>query len=394
MDVGTRLKGGRWHLDRLLATGGFSTVFSASHRNGSRAAIKILDTEFTEDADMRGRFLREGYAANSVGHPGVVSVLDDDVTEDGRAYLVMELLEGEALNRRRKRLGGKLPLAEVLHIADELLDVLAAAHAHGIIHRDIKPANIFLTTQGQIKILDFGFAKIKETALGESTAVGTLIGTPGFLPPECARGQSDEVDARTDIWSAGATIFRLVSGAHVHEAKNSVDLIAASGRRPPRSLASVAPELPPAFVEVIDRALAFAKDDRWPSASAMQKAIREVAVLADQTGIGPVGPFIDAEAARAVNPLATSGVASPSTAAEAEPLPRLYDDLEDGGTKGLTEVMMPAIRPAIAAAPAAVAVPNVIPVRPPPALWPFVVGAALALLGIALGVAAFFPAGR
>ena len=114
MHVGTRLKGGRWHLDKLLASGGFSMVFSATHRNGSRAAIKILNSEFTEDEDMRARFLREGYAANKVGHPGVVRVLDDEVTEEGRAYLVMELLEGEALDARRDRLGGKIPLAQGL----------------------------------------------------------------------------------------------------------------------------------------------------------------------------------------------------------------------------------------------------------------------------------------
>jgi serine/threonine-protein kinase len=262
MDVGGRLRGDRWHLDARLASGGFSTVFSATHRNGSRAAIKILDPEFTEDEDMRARFRREGYAANKVGHPGVVRVLDDDVTEEGRAYLIMELLDGEPLDKRRDRLGGKLPLAEVLHVADELLDVLAAAHDHGIIHRDIKPSNLFLTVTGQLKVLDFGFAKVKEAVQAEATAIGTLLGTPGFLSPERARGQGEEVDARTDIWSAGATIFTLVTGELVHEANNPIALLAATAQEPARSLGAVARGLPDPLVEAIDKALAFNKADR------------------------------------------------------------------------------------------------------------------------------------
>ena len=383
IDVGTRLKGGRWHLDARLASGGFSTVFAATHRNGSRAAIKILDTEFTDDPDMRARFLREGYAANKVGHPGVVRVLDDDVTEQGRAYLVMELLEGEALDRRRERLGGKLPLGEALQIADELLAVLAAAHDQGIIHRDIKPANLFFTTKGHLKVLDFGFAKIKEAARGESTAVGTLLGTPAFLAPERARGHSEEVDARTDLWSAGATIFALVSGKHVHEGDDPHTLLVASGQRPARSLASVAPGLPAQLVEVIDRALAFEKEGRWPSANAMREALRDATVLDDETKVG----------------LRASLVAA---AAEDPPLPRLYDESDEGSMKGFTQVMpaadplpLPVPRPVITRP------PQVLPQLPPPAihtsptpsrypLWPLVVGAAFALLGIALGLASLF----
>lgn len=432
MEVGDRIKGGRWLLDAKIATGGFSVVFSAIHRNGSRAAIKVLDSEFTEDEDMRRRFLREGYAANKVGHEGVVRILDDDTTEDGRPYLVMELLEGEALDRRRERLGGKLALAEVLTIADELLDVLASAHSHGIIHRDIKPANVFLTTKGHIKVLDFGFAKVKEAAQAESTAVGTLLGTPGFLPPERARGQQDDVDARSDIWSVGATIFTLVSGEHVHPESNPVMLLAATAQRPVRSLATVAPGVPRALVDVVDRALSFEKADRWASASEMRSALREVMVLEDQTKVGPMN------AARTgvrsgKSPLATtttteqeSDASSPQSDA---PIPRLYDDSEDGGTKGGTEVLpaskflprppttegetqilMPAAAPVHRApvapvapfapvaslaphAPAVVVRPRPGPpagTRPPRSAWPLVIGSALALLGIILGLFALF----
>lgn len=414
MEVGDRIKGGRWLLDARLATGGFSVVFAATHRNGSRAAIKVLDSEFTEDEDMRRRFLREGYAANKVGHGGVVRILDDDTTEDGRPYLVMELLEGEALDRRRDRLGGTLPLAEVLTIADELLDVLSAAHSHGIIHRDIKPANVFLTTKGHVKVLDFGFAKVKEAAQGHSTAVGTLLGTPGFLPPERARGLADEVDARSDIWSVGATIFTLVSGEHVHPESHPIALLAATAQKPVRSLATVAPGVPRALVDIVDKALAFEKSGRWSSAGDMRAALQAVLEVEETTEVGE-GAFRSS--------LATTAMETDA------PLPRLYDDADEGGARGLTEVLPSAqlqqrppstegrtqilVTHAAAQPPQALQAPHVSPASraaiadtllamgPPPyafrtqapaprSVWPILIGSALALLGIILGLAALF----
>src|SRR5262249_28072444 len=170
---------------------------------------------------------------NAVGHPGAVRVLDDDVAEDGAAFLVMELLEGETLYARAKRSGGRLPLREVLALARELCDVLAAAHDKGVVHRDIKPENLFLTTDRVLKVLDFGIARGGAARQGGAstgdggaqgapvpgaTRAGAALGTPAFMPPEQAVGQSREVDARTDLWSAGATIFSLLSGQLVHDA--------------------------------------------------------------------------------------------------------------------------------------------------------------------------------
>src|SRR5215207_9415095 len=119
----------RWRIDGRIARGGMGTVFAATHKNnGNTAAIKILHAEFSRDEDTRSRFLQEGYAANQVNHPGVVRIIDDDVTEDGHAFLVMELLEGELLEQRRIRKGGRLPLTDVFEVGEQLLDVLAAAH--------------------------------------------------------------------------------------------------------------------------------------------------------------------------------------------------------------------------------------------------------------------------
>src|SRR5580700_9392234 len=199
--VGQTLKG-KWRLDVLLGVGGMAAVYGATHRNGSRVAVKILHPELSTNADVRARFTREGHAANAVGHEGAVKVIDDDVAEDGSLYLVTELLDGETLEDRRVRSGGRLSEDEVLSVADQLLDVLAAAHAKGVVHRDIKPANIFLSRSGQLKVLDFGIARLRELSTGGSLATksGSAMGTPAFMSPEQARGLWNEVDGRSDVW--------------------------------------------------------------------------------------------------------------------------------------------------------------------------------------------------
>ena len=267
----------RWRIDARISRGGVGTVYAATHmNNGSRAAIKVLHPEFARDADTRSRFLQEGYAANQVNHPGVVRILDDDTTEDGHAYLVMELLEGELLETRRVRKGGRLPLADVFEVGEQLLDVLAAAHEKGIVHRDIKPDNLFITQEGRLKVLDFGFAQMKSSFRTEQTATGFLLGTPGFMSPEQAVGNRPQIDAQTDIWAVGATLFQLISGEAVHAGESAAEMLVAAANFPPRSLATVTSGLNPRLVQVIDRAVAFEKKNRWPSARAMQSALREV----------------------------------------------------------------------------------------------------------------------
>ncbi len=267
----------KWRIDARIARGGMGTVFAATHKNnGSRAAIKILHPEFSRDSDTRSRFLQEGYAANQVNHPGVVRILDDDVSEEGLAFLVMELLEGELLEERRVRKGGKLPLAEVYELADQLLDVLAAAHANGIVHRDIKPDNIFLTRQGRLKVLDFGFAQMKTGFRKEQTATGFLLGTPGFMAPEQATGNRPLIDAQTDIWAVGATLFNLLTGQPVHDGESAAEMLVAAANFPVRSIGTLEPALPSRLKAAVDRALAFKKTDRWPDARSMQIALRNV----------------------------------------------------------------------------------------------------------------------
>jgi serine/threonine-protein kinase len=294
------------------------TVFAATHKNnGSTAAIKILHPEFSRDEDTRSRFLQEGYAANKVNHPGVVRILDDDVTEEGLAYLVMELLQGELLEQRRIRKGGKLPLTEVYEFADQLLDVLAAAHAKGIVHRDIKPDNIFLTSQGKLKVLDFGFAQIKTDYRPEQTATGFLLGTPGFMAPEQAVGNRPLIDARTDIWAVGATMFLLVTGQPVHPGESAAEQLIAAANFPVRPITTLEPGLPTKLAYAIDRALEFDRDHRWPDCRSMQEALRAI----PKPGVGgPIRTSIVDERELRAPPPHSGGSASPGRALLDQPV--------------------------------------------------------------------------
>jgi eukaryotic-like serine/threonine-protein kinase len=217
---------GKWKLERLIGVGGMAAVYAASHRNGATAAIKILHAHYARRPDARTRFLREAYIANKVGK-GAVGVIDDDVDDDGSPYLVMDLLHGEPIDVRVQRLGGKLPLGEVLWIAAQTLGTLERAHEHGIIHRDLKPDNLFLTTDQVLKVLDFGVARLRDTTTTETTRTGTVVGTPTFMAPEQAIGSVSEIDARSDIFSLGAIMFRLLTGRHVHVASQANALVAA-----------------------------------------------------------------------------------------------------------------------------------------------------------------------
>lgn len=248
-----------------------ATVYAATHRNGNRVAIKLLRSSLAHDAEVRARFLREGYVSNAVGHAGSVKVLDDG-TLDGSPFLVMELLEGESLEARRTRLGGRLSVEEVVPIADSLLDILASAHRRGIVHRDVKPENVFLTHEGEIKVLDFGIAQMRRAGV-DKTGVGLVLGTPDFMAPEQMIGEPDEIDGRSDLWSTGATLFFLLSGQPTHQATTLRSQIIARLTKQARSLGVVAPWVPRPLVDVIDRALQLEKAERWPDADTMRAAL-------------------------------------------------------------------------------------------------------------------------
>ncbi len=272
--VGTMVRD-KYRIDAFIATGSMANVYAATHRNGSRVALKILHEDLARNASMAERFRREGYFANAIGHPGVVRAIDDDVAEDGCVFIVMELLTGENLEERRQRLGGKVPLPEVLQIADAMLDVLSAAHDHEVLHRDLKPENVFITRKNEVKLLDFGVARFNDgRSSSDMTATGMVLGTPAFMPPEQALGRREDVDARSDIWGVGATLFTVITGESVHVGGDAKTKLIATARTPARPIRDVAPHVPRAVASVIDRALAFDKAKRWADANAMREALR------------------------------------------------------------------------------------------------------------------------
>jgi len=273
---------GKWRLERLLGVGGMGAVYAGLHRNGARAAVKVLHRSLAKHAEVRARFLREGYAANRVAHPNVVKVLDDDVVEggkdDGTAYLVMELLEGESLESWAGR-GLALGERDFLMLADVVLEVLEVAHQGGVVHRDIKPDNLFVTRGGvgreRIKVLDFGLARLLE---GRAMTVhGIALGSPAFMSPEQATG--GEIDGRTDLFALAASGFRLITGRRIHEGSSSIDVVLKMGKlRAPR-VRTVAPQVSEALAGVLDRALEFRREERYGSARAMRADVQRALSL-------------------------------------------------------------------------------------------------------------------
>ncbi|MCL2723573.1 MAG: serine/threonine protein kinase [Polyangiaceae bacterium] len=269
---------GRYRLDRLLGWGKTSAVYEATHRNGFRAALKILHASLRTNADACERLLYEASLANVVTHPAIVRVLDDGITEDGCLYLVLEHLDGQTLESFCARFGGYIDLEVLAPIADVLMSALTAIHECAIVHRSLEPRNVFLTSDGEVKFLGFCTAKSLHAG-GPPTVRGTLHETPAFMSPEAARGAREEMGSWTDIWSLGAILFTALSGEHVHIASTESELSTASTGRA-RSLAAVMPDLDTEIIHVIDRALAFEKDARWPNVRMMHTAFTQAVAAA------------------------------------------------------------------------------------------------------------------
>jgi Flp pilus assembly protein TadD len=242
---------GPYRLLREVGSGGMGTVYEAEdERLGRRVAVKLLPAEYSRDPRAKKRFLREARAASAVDHPNLCTV--HDVGEsDGRVYIVLSLYEGETLRERIQR--GPLPFAEARDVALQVARGLARAHEAGIIHRDIKPANVMLTRRGEVKILDFGIARLEsdETSL---TRTGAAWGTPAYMSPEQARGEP--VDCRTDIWSLGVLLFEMVAGRRPH-----------TGEIVTEPLERLRPDVPPELARVVARALARDPCERYASAT-------------------------------------------------------------------------------------------------------------------------------
>jgi eukaryotic-like serine/threonine-protein kinase len=252
---GTRL--GPYEIQNVIGVGGMGEVFRARDpRLGRDVAIKILPEAFATDSDRRARFDREAQTVASLSHPNVVSVFDTGV-ENGRLYLVMELLSGESLREHLKQ--GALAPRKAIDIAVQIARGLAAAHDKGLVHRDLKPENIFLQPDGHVKILDFGLARgftpdaSGATQTAAITDPGLVMGTVGYMAPEQVRGQA--VDARTDLFALGAVLYETLAGQRAFQRDTAADTMTAILKEDPPELAAVRPDVSPALDRIVRHAV-------------------------------------------------------------------------------------------------------------------------------------------
>mgnify|MGYP000979722577 CR=1 FL=1 len=280
---------GHYQLDALLGVGGMGEVYRAHDlRLGRGVAVKVLPPHLAQNHEAIRRFEREARAVAALSHPNILAIHDFGV-EGETSYAVMELLEGETLQARLAR--GTLPWPEAVAIAQAVAEGLAAAHAKGIIHRDIKAANIFLTTDGRVKILDFGIARVKAALLkkeaqpalspsGNTTKEGTLLGTPSYMSPEQVR--AEKAEAPSDIFSLGCLLVEMLTGTAPFTRPTVAETLAAILRDEPPNLAKLGltgSKLPSALDRIARRCLAKAPDDRYQNA---QDLAAELAVLVER----------------------------------------------------------------------------------------------------------------
>jgi TolB-like protein/predicted Ser/Thr protein kinase len=279
-----------------LGGGGMGVVYEAlDTRLGRHVALKFIPEHLAGDAKSLERFSREARAASLLNHPNICTIHDIQ-DNDGHPFIVMEKLEGESL---KQRIHGKaMDIEQLLEIAVQAANALSASHAKGIVHRDIKPANIFLTPSGQVKILDFGLAKLAKDKVGTSTdssledsltQVGVIPGTAVYMSPEQAR--SEDLDVRSDIFSFGVVLYEMATGKKPFTGSNVVTTLHAVIHSKPASPLSLKPELPTALGDIIGRAMEKDRDKRYQNASEMKDDLQRLKKEAEQgharTGMHP-----------------------------------------------------------------------------------------------------------
>ena len=263
---------GSYRIARLIGQGGMGRVYLGVQPNiHSRVAVKVLSAESVQTTTLVERFFAEARAVNVIRHENIVNVLDLASLPDGRPYIVMEHLEGAPLSGVIGTYGA-LPLGFAVNLSSEVLAALGAAHSHGIVHRDLKPDNVFVTAGGHAKVLDFGIAKLKPelSAISGETRTGALMGTPQYMSPEQALGQP--VDLRSDIYSVGVLLFRLLAGRYPYHSKLPAEVLTQHLHSPVPELPEAA-GIPPAIRPVVTRCLQKDPDDRFPDVQALVEAL-------------------------------------------------------------------------------------------------------------------------
>lgn len=269
---------GKYKLVKKIGEGGMGAVYSAEDIRLKRSiALKFLRPELMCNTDAKARFTQEAQAASALEHNNICTIYEVDETPDGQIYIAMSLYHGETLKERITK--GRFPIDESIDVMIQLGEGLEKAHKQGIVHRDIKPSNILITSEGTVKILDFGIAKLSRRE--DETRTASIVGTAAYMSPEQAT--LEEVDRRTDIWAAGALLYEMLTGEIPFRGDTIQSVIYSILNRSPLPLTDFRQDIPEAIESIVFRCLRKDKAERFPSAQHLVEALKD---FKDELNIG------------------------------------------------------------------------------------------------------------
>jgi hypothetical protein len=278
----------RYQIVRKIASGGMGDVYEAiDPQLERRVALKVLPAEIAKDPGRLQRFLREAKAASSLAHPSVIQI--HEIAQEGEIHFIaMEYVEGETLEARLSH--GKLEITESLQIAVQVAEALQAAHTRGIVHRDIKPSNVMLTTSGQVKILDFGLAKIQAadavppSEIPTRTSSGMILGTPHYMSPEQTLGK--DLDHRSDIFSFGVMLYEMLSGRRPFSGEDFKAVLGQILYRDPEPIQSLRADLPADLIQIISQCMNKEVSERYQS---MKEIVHDLQAVKNEIPLNSAG---------------------------------------------------------------------------------------------------------